>query len=239
MFFGFFEFVPLILLGLIILAVANASGRQEPDPTGRRPYAIYLVSVTLVALLVLLFSATALVSELTAMALDAGRPHPSEALTQEGTGIAQPQPVPVEPFNPSEERIRGAILAGLIALVAALVLLFHAKRLRALVNESGFGEGPARRAYQVYLYTVCFVSVLTVMVAGVVTAFGLVRIIAPGATGLDVSQEFERDEGIKQFVIGTYLVAAATGIFAFHWRRASAFRTPPPEEPRPEVAPPV
>ena len=245
MFFAFSELLLLVLAGLIVLAIAGAanrqeSGRHDPDPTGRRPYVMYLVGITFIALFVLLFSSTALVSQVATIALGADGPHSSAALTQGGTEIAQPpRPVPIEPFDGNQERIRGAILAGLIALVAGLVLLFHATRLRQLINEPGFAQGPARRAYQVYLYAVCFVSVLTVMIAAVIAAFGLVRIIAPGTTDIDLGHGFERDEGIKQFVIGAYLTIAASGLFVFHWRRTTPFRSPPPEEPRPEVAPPV
>ncbi|MDP8929024.1 MAG: hypothetical protein M3O70_10745, partial [Actinomycetota bacterium] len=44
--------IALIVLGL--LAVTN--GRREPDPSGRRAYATYLLSVTFVALLTALFA---------------------------------------------------------------------------------------------------------------------------------------------------------------------------------------
>ena len=280
MVFGFLEFIPLVVIGLIILAVANtASGRQDPDPTGRRPYAIYLVSVIFVSLLMLLFSATAVVSELASLAVGGDEIRPYAVLEEGGYGsssgtsvvtapppqqvggskvqpsplppnvtpeplpapdeVPPPRPIPIGDSGPNNERIRGAILAGLIALIAASVLRFHARRLRELINEQGFVEGPARRAYQVYLYTVCFVSVLTLLVAGAVAAYGLVRIIAPGTTGIGRLGSFERDEGIRQFVTGAFLTLATSAIFRFHWQRAAAFRTPPPEEPRPEAAPPV
>jgi hypothetical protein len=270
-FFGFFEFIPVILLGLIILAVATAaSGRQEPDPTGRRPYAIYLVSITFVAIQVLVFSATAVVTALVQIPLrndvsvdalgvtvapeavsgsgtatiappkSSEQPSPEATLTESPppqpspVEIPPPRPIQLDRFNADTRHVREAIQAGFIAVVALLMLLFHARRLRDLTNEPGFAEGPARRAYQAYLYAVCFVSVLTALAAAAVASIGLVNLIAPQTV-----VEFERDNGIRQFVTGAFLALASSVIFRFHWRRASAFRTPPPEEPRPETAPPV
>ena len=252
MFFGVLEFVPLVLLGLIVLAVANAtSGRQEPDPTGRRPYAIYLVSVTFVAMFVLLFSLTAVVTAVVQIPLSdqvsydafGGVSAGAGSATVAPPGSAPPEAQTVPPVteltDADKSHVREAVQAGLIAVLAALVLLFHTRKLRELIHEPGFAEGPARRTYQSYLYSVCFVSVLIVLVAGAVAAFGLIRIIVPATTGGEPPGGFGRDEGIRQFVTSAFLALAASGIFAFHWRRTAAFRTPPPEPPRPEVAPPV
>jgi NhaP-type Na+/H+ or K+/H+ antiporter len=255
MFFGVLEFIPLVLLGLIVLAIANAtSGRQEPDPTGRRPYAIYLVSVIFVALFVLLFAATAIVSALVQLPLNDQVSYDAlggvTVAPEVATGSATVTAPPIGPVGPEaaplaqlpdadKDHIRQAIQSVLMGIIAGLLLLFHARRLRELINEPGFAEGPARRAYQVYLYTVCFVSVLIVLVAGALAAFAVVRIIAPGTTEIGAPARFERDEGIRHFATTGFLALASAAIFRFHWRRASAFRTPPPEAPRPEVAPPV
>ncbi len=257
MFFGVLEFIPLVLLGLIVLALANASsGRQEPDPTGRRPYAIYLVSVIFVALFVLLFSATVIVSALVQLPLNdqvsydavggvtvaPGMASGSATVTAPPPGPAGPEAVEVAPLEVSDgdkDHIRQAIQSALLVIIAGLLLLFHARRLREVINEPGFVEGPARRAYHVYLYSVCFVSVLIVLVAGGLAAFALIRMIAPGTTGVGAPAPFERDEGIRQFATTAFLALASAAIFRFHWRRASALRTPPQEEPRPEAAPPV
>jgi hypothetical protein len=270
-FFGFLELVLIVVLGLIILGVANGgSGRQEPDPTGRRPYAIYLVSVTFVALQVLVFSATAVVSALVRIPLgdevsvdafgvtvapeavsgsgtatiappgSAGQPSPDPTLTESPppqpspVEVPPPRPTPIDRFVADTRHVREAMQAGLIAIVALLVLLFHARRLRDLTKEPAFAEGPARRAFQAYLYAVCFVSVLTALGAAAAASIGLVNLIAPETAG-----EFERNSGIRQFVTGAFLVLASSAVFRFHWRRASAFRTPPAAEPRPETAPPV
>lgn len=270
MFFGFFELILVAVLGLVILAVANGgSSRQEPDPTGRRPYAIYLVGVTFVALQVLLFSATAVVSALVQIPLSNGvavdafgvttapqaasgsgtatiappastdQPTPEATFTESPPRatpieVPPPRPIPIDRFDTDTQHVREAIQGGLIAMIALLVLLFHARRLRDLINEPGFADGPARRPYQAYLYAACFVSVLTGLGAAAAASIGLVNFIAPETAG-----GFERHNGIRQFVPAAFLALASTLTFRFHWKRATNFRTPPREEPRPEAAPPV
>jgi hypothetical protein len=263
-----FELIPLVVIGLIVLVVASvASDRRDPDPTGRRPYSIYLVAVTLIALFALLFSSTAVVSALVQIPLrdevsyDAfgggvsggvsvapqpAQPQPGQPQPPTGAGpgsgrVGPPTNIPPAPIatlhGANREHIRQAIQTALIAIAAAILLLFHARRLRELIHEPGFAEGPARRAYQVYVYVVCFVGVLIVLVAGSLAAFGLVRIIAPGTTGFEGAR-FERDDGIRQLATNGFLAIAAAAILRWHWLRAAALRTPPapvPPEPAPGV----
>lgn len=58
--------IGLVVLGIIVLA----SGR-EPDPSGRRPYAVYLCTVSFVAMFTVLFAGYALISTLVGLAIDA------------------------------------------------------------------------------------------------------------------------------------------------------------------------
>lgn len=107
--------------------------------------------------------------------------------------------------------------AGLVALAAALVLVFHARRLRQLVRDPEFDQ---RRGYLFYLYAVCLVTVMTTLAAGSIAAYGLVQLISPTAVSSGPSN-LERDEGVVNLVSNGFLAAAAAAIFTFHWRRAS------------------
>lgn len=199
--FGLFQIIPLLVIALIVFAVASVAGRREPDPTGRRPYGVYLAIVAFIALFVLLFSSTFAVAAL------------------------------AEIINDPEFAERGgAVLSGLIALAAALVLLFHTRRQRALAAEP---NAEPRSTYQVYLYAVCLLTILTALVTAALTVFALVRLVFPGAVGNG------GEGGSVPLITTAYLTVVASAIFLAHWRRAAAFRTPPPDEPRPEAAPPV
>jgi hypothetical protein len=101
-------------------------------------------------------------------------------------------------------------------------------------------EAPVRRAYQVYLYVVCFVSVLVLLFAGARALFGVVRIALPEQTAAepvffgprfpgDFREEpdpvdFERRRGVAELLENGILAGLAAGLFAFHWRRATRLR---------------
>ncbi len=62
---------PLVMLGLLgfgVLALIN--GRREPDLSGRRPYAAYLVLVTFVALFTTVFALARAASSATRAAIN-------------------------------------------------------------------------------------------------------------------------------------------------------------------------
>jgi hypothetical protein len=121
--------------------------------------------------------------------------------------------------------IRSAVLGGLFALVALLVLLFHAGASRRLAEEDDFAGSPAWRTYQVYIYAACFVALVTAAAAGAVALYGVFRAIAP-----DVADEFnsnERREGLATLVSSGLLAIGALVIFRSHWRKAGGRLAPP------------
>jgi hypothetical protein len=121
-------------------------------------------------------------------------------------------------------------------------------------------EAPVRRTYQIYLYAVCFVSVIVLLFAGAQALFGVVRIVlpdqtaaqhgyfAPGApefeAGFDPIEQ-ERKQGVVQLVESGIITGLAGGLFAFHWLRARRLReelegaAPPKAEEVGQPAPPT
>jgi hypothetical protein len=100
-------------------------------------------------------------------------------------------------------------------------------------------EAPVRRAYQIYLYAVCFVAVIVLLFAGAQALFGIVRVALPDQTAAqhgyfetgapELQTQFdpvdqERKQGVVQLVENGIVAALAAGLFAFHWRRASRLR---------------
>lgn len=155
-------------------------------------------------------------------------PTPTAVPPQPDTVAPLPAPEPPPGFvvrgqpDAKKGRVREAVQAGLIALAAAAVLVFHGRRLRELVSDPGFQTSSAKRAYVAYLYAVCFVAVLAVVGAGAAAAYGLVRVVAPSviATG---PASLERDEGVVDVVANGFLALGAGLIFAFHWVRVRRF----------------
>jgi hypothetical protein len=235
---------PVALVAVVLLIAMALADRREPDPTGRRPYAVYLFVVTFISTFVVLFAATAVVSSLADLALpEGGRPWavslpeegPPPAVPAEGSEL--PRVAELRPFDPDRERARDAVRAGLVGLVAAVVLAFHVRRIAALGGEGLLTADPVRRTYTVYLYAVCLVSVLIVLGAGSAALYALVRIAFPGVTGFE-GGGVERAEGIRQLASGGFAALVGGGLFAFHWKRAQALTRGQARAPEPPPGPP-
>jgi hypothetical protein len=62
---GLAAVIPLVILALIVFAiVALVTGRRDPDPSGSRPYTIYLVLIIFFAMFTALFALTAAASNI-------------------------------------------------------------------------------------------------------------------------------------------------------------------------------
>jgi hypothetical protein len=101
-------------------------------------------------------------------------------------------------------------------------------------------DAPVRRAYQIYLYAVCFVAVIVLLFAGAMALFGVVRIALPEQTAAEhgyygpyAEEQFgqgfdpidqERKGGVADLLQNGIVAGLAGGLFAFHWRRARRLR---------------
>lgn len=235
MFFGGIEFlfVPLALIGLIVLGVVSVvAGRREPDPDGSRSYTVYLVSITFIALFVTLFASFGVLSSLLDLATDGGDAPfaPAPGVESFPGQLVDLQPEP----DATDRAISGAVGAALAALAAGALLYFHGTRLLDLVGRPNFEHSGARRTFHGYLYFTCFVAALITVGAAATAAFGIFEIVAPGVAGT------ERDLGVAKLVSAAALAAASAVIFLYHWNRAETLRTRPaaaPPPPPPPIAP--
>jgi hypothetical protein len=155
-----------------------------------------------------------------------------------------PCPSPGNVEHPTLVRERGrhdaaartAAQAGLAALVAALLLAFHFRRVPQLVEEPGFAGSGAERMYRTYLYAVCFVAVLIVVGAAVSAVYGVFRALGPGVFA--PSALHARKSGVAELLSGAILAGLAAIVFATHWQRAAPFRPVAPRAgPAPEAEP--
>ena len=254
-FAGGLEFaIPIGIIGLVVVAiVALVTARRDPDPSGSRPYAIYLVLVIFFAMFTALFSITAAASNVVRIPLTdessgcvAGSvvvpcpsATPSATPAPTASGIpAIPHPVTVSRFDPDHVHTSDAVAAALVALVAFGVLWFHVRRLRELVSEPGFDRAPGRRTYQVYLHAVSFTAAAILIFAGAAALFGLFRILAPDITNQLSPESLERDAGIAQLVAAGVLAIGAWVIFRYHWHRTTTLRGEGPLPPGDRAARP-
>jgi len=214
---GLAAVIPLVILALIVFAiVALVTGRRDPDPSGSRPYTIYLVLIIFFAMFTALF-----------------------ALTAAASNIAKiPQSHVANRYDPAKQATAAAIEAALVALVAIGVLWWHVGRLRELVQDPVFDISAGRRTYQVYLHAVSFTAAVTFIFAAAAALYAIFRIAAPGVTAQLTPSDVERDAGVVQLVAGGFLALGAFVIFRYHWRRTQTLRGANPLRPSDHEPPP-
>lgn len=106
-------------------------------------------------------------------------------------------------------------------------------------------ETPVRRAYQVYLYAVCFVATVVLLVAGTRALLGIVHIALPEQSPVYGAPYFEdegfdfpapdRSRGTAELLEGVVLAGLAGGLFVLHWRRAKTLRGDAEPGPAPQT----
>jgi hypothetical protein len=124
---GLFFGLAAILAVFVIIVVAN---RADPDPTGRRPLAVYLFAVSFFSIFVVLFGTFAIVLGLVQLIGS----HP---------GVASVSQHPV-----GDAVVRVVVLGGIIVAVAVLLLLTSLQRALAFPEVAHGQPGPVARVAQ-------------------------------------------------------------------------------------------
>jgi hypothetical protein len=209
----------------VVIVVAN---RADPDPTGRRPVAVYLFGVSFFSVFVVLFGSFAIVLGLVQLIGS----HPAvQSAVQHPVGDAV---------------VRVVVLAGLIVGVAVVLLLVHLRPALRLPEVAHGAPGPTARVAQSYAASVSFVSVFIGAVSIIVFLYDVFRILAPGVFQLTGS----RVDAARALLAALYLALASAAVVYVHARllpsngfsltaRPSAdpdyggFAPPPPPPPPP------
>jgi hypothetical protein len=149
----FFPF-GLVEIGLVVVVVAAlvlAGRRVAPDPTGRRPFAIYLLSVMFIMLFTIVGAAAQVgrtladsVNEEPAIEPPVAPPVPGPVATLEPVEAIPPEPpgprVAGFVSAPTDRTVSQVLEAGLVLLLAAGIFEFHRRQWRELLRrETGDG----------------------------------------------------------------------------------------------------
>ena len=205
------------LPALVLVAALVIAGRHEDDPDTRRPYVLYLLTVTFVSLFVTLLAGYAAVAGAVeaGVDLDDHEVVPAEVLPI-GGDFADVGVVAGGRSN-TERALASAVRSALLAIAAGVVFVAHRRRLDEVVDDEAFEGGPGWRAWRSFLYTVTFVGVLLAVFSAAWAAYGLVRIVVPDLTAADTTGESQR--GTIQLVGYGALAVASAWIAHSHWRR--------------------
>lgn len=250
-FFGIFGIGLLLAavlpIGLVLLVVVVVfSGRDDPDPASRRQEVLYLCAVTFVAAFTLVFATYGVASSLLRLPLEDESSDVFDFTDEESISpdfdengdVIEPDDEDIVQGEDDDEW-RAAIQTGLLALVAAGVLMPHLRRLRSVVDEPTFPATSGRRVYLSYLYATAFTSVAVLLVTVTVAAYSAFSAVAPGLAS--DSGEGQRSDGVVALGSAMFLIGGAVVVLLLHLREADRWRprsvTPPSAPPAPEAPP--
>jgi hypothetical protein len=202
-FFGFLGFlVPFVFLALIVLVIAMvAGGRGEPDPTGRRLYAIYLSTVTFIALFSVLGTGFFLLHSLL-----------ESILVDSASGCPPGIEHCFEPTMLGSGSGGNEVLeAALLVLASGVVLYLHGRKLLDLVDEKPSADSPSGRVILTFGYATAFGLVFTILGSSAAALSSLVDVLDPGgfASG---------DQATATVVSSGLFAGGGAWLFFYVWR---------------------
>jgi hypothetical protein len=151
--------VVLVLLSFVaVFVIIVVSNRADPDPTGRRPQTVYFFAVSFFTI-----GATIIGSAVIVVALVQLIGHHSGSITNT---VA-----------------RTVVIGGLITFISAFLLIAHLQRGLEAARSPQPEPNPSRRVGQSYVAAVAFISVITFLLATVVSVYLLFCLARPGVFG--------------------------------------------------------
>lgn len=213
-------FLGLLILPIALLAlvVALVIARREPDPTGHGIYGVYVFLVIFLSLFIALFASTAAMTQIVKLIQDAPSASPFPGLEGIVGGDLVGSIGVLGDYDPTAGYWRSLLQALMVALAAAGILWFHARRAAELLGDPTTRSEATARALRYYLHATLLIAILTLLFSSASAVYALVRVIGPGLTAT-ATDAAERREGVQQLVGGGFLALAAWAIFVFHWRR--------------------
>jgi hypothetical protein len=190
---GVFFGLSAIVAIFVVIVVAN---RADPDPTGQRPLAVYLFSLSFFSLFVVLFGTFSIVLGLVQLI------------------GSHPFTVSVSKHPVGDAVARVVVLGGIIVVVAAVVLRTSLQRAMDLPDVAHEQSGPVGRVAQSYAASVSFACVFIAAVSLVVFVYEVFRILAPGVFEL----AGPRVGAARVLLAALYLAFASAAVVASHAR---------------------
>jgi hypothetical protein len=223
----------LPLLGVGVFVVVVVANRAEPDPSGRRPLAVYLYAASFVTLLVTMVASFGVVARLCSLigrTVTGGVVFPSDDDSGDDSSSLT---ITVDAKHPVGDAVtREAVLFLLIALVAGAALWLHLRAASRLPHDPGT---PVARVRASYGAAVAFVSVLIIVVFAIVALYDVCELVSPAIFAPDSGGN--RSRVFRSLIPALYFADLAVAVLWAHLRMAPPDQRPTVRRPRP-VAPP-
>jgi hypothetical protein len=218
-------FAIVLPLGLLALVVLVLAGGRDIDPTGKRTFALYVATVSFVAIFTALIASTAVVSALTDKIGESSSSEDGVVDDFEDFDFEDEEFDEFEEFGSGSDvsendRILQGVVQGALVLVAAGgVLVFHHRRRREYVAAADFPGSAAWRTDRAYIYAVCFTAILIVLFATGFGSYNVFKLIGPGVFGAG-DDDTIRETALRALLTLAWLALAAGGIFRYYWLQA-------------------
>jgi len=195
---------------LVVVIAGSVGGKNEPDPGGERPLAIYLAAAVVIATFTLFAGIGMTADAVKNLAEDNNG---SYATTVFGDDEFFDDTAASSGDDAQRNSEITALVLGVIVLaVGAAVLAFHDPKQRRLSQNS---DGPGLRVAEKTAYILCFSALVAMVAAGAAVVYGAYAAIAPGVSGVG-----DRDQALRDLIPPVALLAAAAGIFIINWSRS-------------------
>ena len=239
--FAFFWIVPFLFLGALILGGVAVGTRREPDPSGRRVYAIYLLTVMFLSVLAAIIGVSGVGAKtVDLITYDSGATSgrggdfsggqencttaPDGSVSCTSTGIDMGDDFGFQTFELDRQtQDRSELLTFAVVLVVAVgLLLWHGARLNELKREGAI-SGVVRGTYAAYVYLMSFTALVVVVSAAVVIVLSLGDAIFPSGLA-EGPREYVRDDAYATLVSSLLGGAAAFFVLRYHWGEGRRLR---------------
>jgi len=231
----FLTFAIVLPLGLLALVVLVLAGGRDVDPTGKRTVALYVATVSFVALFTALVASTGIVGSLTEKIKDNESSSSFEDDVFSGDVFDEFDDFNVDSDSDVSENdrlLRGVAQSALLLVVAGGVLVFHHRRRREYTAERGFEGSAAWRTDRAYVYAACFTAVLIFLFSTATGSYNIFKLIGPSVFGSGDNADI-RKAALQDLLTLGWLALASAGIFHYYWSRGGSGpdaipRTSPP-----------
>lgn len=204
----------------VVLALLMLAGRNDPDPDGRRPDAVYLFTVSFVALALTVIAASAAAGAVARVVLQPMPRHSDSAFFATTTSADVEDEFAARHNDGIRRATNDALRAMLAGVPAVWVLWFHRRRIHDLLADPGRSRLLVERLHRTFERTVCFAGVVCAMFAVPLALWGALRWGLPGTTAPDGVDE--ASHGLVQLAANGVLAMGAAVAARLHWPGADA-----------------